>query len=306
MTADLVGRVVIVTGAGRGLGREYALEFARCGAKVVVNDLGVGLDGAGGSSEPALAVTEEIAALGGEAVADGNDVSDWDGARSLVETAIDRFGGLHAVVNNAGILRDKMLVNMSVDEWDAVIRVHLRGTFCVTRWAASYWRDRAKQGTVDAGRVVNAVSPAGLYGNPGQANYATAKAGLAAFTITIAAELERYGVMVNAVAPGARTRMTENLGVPLLDKPSEPETFDVGSPANVAPLVVWLGSEAAAGITGRVFNLTGGRISVGEGWREGPGAKKKGARWEVDEVGPVLQELVAKAVPNFNPFVGVQ
>jgi NAD(P)-dependent dehydrogenase (short-subunit alcohol dehydrogenase family) len=269
-----------------------------------VNDLGVELDGSGRTSEPAMAVTEEIAALGGEAVADGNDVSDWDGARSLVETALERFGGLHVVVNNAGVLRDKMLVNMSVDEWDAVIRVHLRGSFCVTRWAASYWRDRAKQGAADGGRVINTTSPAGLYGNPGQANYVTAKAGLAAFTITTAAELQRYGVMVNAVSPGARTRMTEHLGVPFLEKPSSPEAFDVGSPANVAPLVVWLGSEEAAGITGRVFNISGGRISIGEGWREGPNAKKRGARWEVDELGPVLQEIVSQAAPNFNPFVG--
>ena len=205
------GRVAIVTGAGRGIGRGHAIELARQGARVVVNDLGAEVDGEGASSGPAHEVVEEIHGFGGEAIANGEDVSDFEGAGRLIHCALDTFGGLDVLVNNAGILRDRMLVNMSIEEWDAVIRVHLRGTFAPTRWAAGYWRDRAKAGEVNDARIINTSSSSGIYGNIGQTNYGAAKAGIASFTIIAAKELGRYGVTVNAIAPGARTRMTENL-----------------------------------------------------------------------------------------------
>lgn len=289
------GRVVIVTGAGRGIGRGHALEFARQGATVVVNDLGAAVDGTGASSGPAGEVVREIREAGGEAVANGDDVSDFDGARRLVESTVERFGDLHVLVNNAGILRDRMLVNMSAEEWDAVIRVHLGGTFAPLRHAAAYWRARAKTGARVDARVINTTSSSGIYGNPGQANYGAAKAGIAGLTIIASRELERYGVAVNAVAPAALTRMTEGLrpdrAVP------EPAVFDASAPENIAPLVVWLGSPAALGITGRVFNVRGGRISVAEGWHAGPGADK-GSRWELSELDEVIPAMVGKARPN--------
>jgi NAD(P)-dependent dehydrogenase (short-subunit alcohol dehydrogenase family) len=289
------GRVVIVTGAGRGIGRGHALEFARQGATVVVNDLGAAVDGTGASSGPAGEVVREIREDGGEAVANGDDVSDFDGARRLVESTVERFGDLHVLVNNAGILRDRMLVNMSAAEWDAVIRVHLGGTFAPLRHAAAYWRARAKAGAQVDARVINTTSSSGIYGNPGQANYGAAKAGIAGLTIIASRELERYGVAVNAVAPAALTRMTEGLrpdrAVP------EPAVFDASAPENIAPLVVWLGSPAAIGITGRVFNVRGGRISVAEGWHAGPGADK-GSRWELSELDEVIPAMVGKARPN--------
>jgi NAD(P)-dependent dehydrogenase (short-subunit alcohol dehydrogenase family) len=291
------GRVVIVSGAGRGIGRGHALEFARQGAKVVVNDLGAEVDGTGSSTGPAGEVVEEIRAMGAEAVANGDDVSDWEGAQRLINTAVETFGGLDVLVNNAGILRDRMLVNMTVEEWDAVIKVHLRGTFAPTRWAAAYWRERSKEGQTNDARVINTASPSGIYGNAGQANYGAAKAGIASFTIITAMELGRYGVTVNAIAPVALTRMTENLGM----APSEqkPEQFNPLAADNIAPLVVWLGSSQSAGVTGRVFNVAGGRISVAEGWHAGPSADK-GDRWEAEELGKVIPDLVAKAQPNAN------
>ena len=293
------GRVVVITGAGRGIGREHALEFASEGAKIVVNDLGAEIDGTGSSAGPAGEVVDEIRGMGGEAVANGDDVSDYEGAGRLIQTAIDTFGGLDVLVNNAGILRDRMLVNMTIDEWDAVIRVHLRGTFAPTRHAAEYWRNRTKAGETNDARVINTTSPSGIYGNVGQTNYGAAKAGIASLTIIAAMELGRYGVTVNAIAPAALTRMTENLGGFDEAAAKKPEQFDPLDPGNIAPLVVWLGSPESASITGRVFNVQGDHISVAEGWVEGPAADK-GDRWEPGELGKIVPDLVAKAAPNAN------
>jgi len=289
------GRVVVITGAGRGIGRGEAIEFARQGAKVVVSDLGAHVDGSSPSSTVADEVVEEIRSMGGEAVANGDDVSDWEGAQRLLNTAIETFGGLDVVVNNAGILRDRMLFNMTEDEWDAVIKVHLKGTFCTIRWAAAYWRERAKSGQENDARIINTSSGSGLYGNPGQGNYGAAKAGIAGLTIIAARELARYGVTVNAIAPGARTRMTEDLRPGAADVPP-PEQFDARHPHNVAPLVVWLGSPESRDVTGRVFNVAGGYIGVAEGWRRGP-SQDKGDRWDPAELGKVVPDLVAKAEP---------
>jgi NAD(P)-dependent dehydrogenase (short-subunit alcohol dehydrogenase family) len=291
------GRIVIVTGAGRGIGRGHAIELARQGARVVVNDLGAEVDGEGISSGPAHEVVEEIHSFGGEAVANGDDVSDWDGAGRLINCAIDTFGGLDVLVNNAGILRDRMLVNMTIEEWDAVIRVHLRGTFAPTRWAAGYWRDRSKAGEVNDARVINTSSSSGIYGNIGQTNYGAAKAGIASFTVIAAKELGRYGVTVNALAPGARTRMTEKLQNARASATPVPDEFDAGSPDNVAPLAAWLASVESAGVTGRVFNVAGGRISIAEGWHAGE-VVDKGGRWDPAELGPVVLDLLSKAPPN--------
>jgi NAD(P)-dependent dehydrogenase (short-subunit alcohol dehydrogenase family) len=296
MTALCEGRVVIVTGAGRGIGREEALEFAREGARVVVNDVGVARDGTGEDATPAQEVVDEIKALGGEAAANYDDVSDFDGAKRLVAQAIDTFGTLDVLVNNAGILRDRMVVNMSIDEWDAVIKVHLRGTFATTHHAANYWRDRSKAGEPVDARIVNTSSSSGIYGNVGQSNYGAAKAGIAAFTVITAMELGRYGVSVNAIAPAALTRMTEDLVRWQSDGDDKP-AWDPRDPSNIAPLVVWLGSEQARDVTGRVFNVKGGYVSVAEGWVAGP-AEDKGARWEPGELGEVIPRLVAAARPN--------
>jgi NAD(P)-dependent dehydrogenase (short-subunit alcohol dehydrogenase family) len=287
------GRIVIVTGSGRGIGRAHALTFAREGAKVVVNDLGAEVDGTGGSTGPAGEVVEEIRAAGGEAVANGDDISTTEGAARLVQTAVDTFGGLDVLVNNAGILRDRMLVNMSDEEWDAVIKVHLRGTFAPSRAAAQYWRDQSKAGNEVDARIINTSSPSGLYGNVGQVNYGAAKAGIANFSIIAAMELGRYGITVNAIAPVALTRMTEGLGM----KASEEGGFDPTAPENISPLVVWLGSAESRGITGRVFNVTGSKISVAEGWVAGPAADK-GTRWEPAELGAVVPDLVTQAARN--------
>lgn len=288
------GRVVIVTGAGRGIGREEALEFARHGARVVVNDVGAARDGTGADATPAQDVVDEIIAAGGEAVANYDDVSDFDGAKRLVEQAVTAYGGLDVLVNNAGILRDRMLVNMSVEEWDAVIRVHLRGTFATSHHAANFWRERSKAGAPVDARLINTSSSSGIYGNVGQANYGAAKAGIAAFTIITSMELARYGVTVNAIAPAALTRMTEDLARWSGDADGG---WDPRDPGNVAPLVAWLGSTASRGITGRVFNVKGGYVSVAEGWIAGP-AEDKGARWEAEELGEVVPRLVAAARPN--------
>lgn len=297
MSGICEGRVVVVTGAGRGIGREHALEFARQGARVVVNDLGAEVDGTGSSEGPAGEVVDAIRSAGGEAVANGDDVSDWEGAKRLIGTALDAFGGLDVLVNNAGILRDRMLVNMTDDEWDAVIRVHLRGAFAPMRWAVEHWRGRIKAGESNDARVVNTTSPSGLYGNVGQCNYGAAKAGIASLTVIAAMELGRYGITVNAIAPAALTRMTENLGFTQDSRDRAPDEFDANDPANIAPLVCWLGSSASAGITGRVFNVHGGSISVAEGWVAGPGVNKKD-RWDSAELGAVIPDLVARAAPN--------
>ena len=289
------GRVVIVTGAGRGLGRAHALEFARQGAKVVVNDLGVELDGTGAGGGPADAVVEEIRALGGEACANGDDVADWEGAGRLVATAIERFGSLDVVVNNAGFLRDRMFVSTSEEEWDAVIRVHLKGHFCVTRHAAGFWREESKAGRAVDARIINTSSGAGLQGSVGQSTYSAAKGGIASLTLVQAAELGRYGVTANAIAPAARTRMTEQVFAETMAKP-EAGAFDAAAPENVSPLVAWLGSAESRDVTGRVFEVQGGSIGVSDGWRDGP-TRDKGARWEADEIGAVVHELIAKSVP---------
>jgi NAD(P)-dependent dehydrogenase (short-subunit alcohol dehydrogenase family) len=288
------GRVVIVTGAGRGLGRAHALELARQGARVVVNDLGVEADGRGGSSGPAGDVVREIRAGGGEAVANGADVADWAQAAGLVRAALDAFGRLDAVVNNAGFVRDRMFANASEDEWDAVIRVHLKGHFCVSRHAVAWWRDRAKAGEAVDARLVNTSSGAGLQGSVGQSAYSAAKAGIAALTLVQAAELARYGVTANAIAPSARTRMTETV---FADTMRAPEGgFDAMDPANVSPLVAWLASAESRGVTGRVFEIAGGALSVADGWRTGPRVDR-GARFAADEIGAAVHELLGKAVP---------
>jgi NAD(P)-dependent dehydrogenase (short-subunit alcohol dehydrogenase family) len=301
-------RIVIVTGAGRGLGRAHALEFARQGAKVVVNDLGVALDGTDaesangttGRSAPAEEVVEEIRAAGGEAVANADDIADWHGGGRLVQTAIDTFGGLDVVVNNAGFVRDRMFANAAEDEWDAVVQVHLKGHFVTSRHAAAFWRDRSKAGdSVDA-RIVNTSSGAGLLGSVGQAAYSAAKAGIAALTLVQAAELGRYGVTANAIAPSARTRMTEGVFTEMM---AEVESgFDAMDPANVSPLVVWLGSAESADVTGRVFELEGDVVSVADGWHHGP-RREKGDRWDPAELGPVVRELLAE-VPDPDPVYG--
>ncbi|MDZ4826226.1 MAG: SDR family oxidoreductase [Actinomycetota bacterium] len=289
------GRVVIVTGSGRGIGREHALAYAAEGAKVVVNDLGGDMHGDGGSLSPAMEVVEEIKAMGGEAVADGENVADFAGAGRMVQRAVDTFGRLDTLVNNAGILRDRMLVNMDESEWDAVIAVHLKGAFAPTKHAAAYWRDQSKAGTPVAGRIVNTSSPSGVFGNAGQTNYGAAKAGIASFTIICGLELGRYGVLANAIAPVARTRMTEGLG---LGGEVDPTKFDVLDPANISPLVVWLGSNENTDVTGRVFLVDGDRVSVGEGWRRGPTARNDGMRWEPAQLTKVVPDLVAQAQPN--------
>jgi NAD(P)-dependent dehydrogenase (short-subunit alcohol dehydrogenase family) len=299
------GRVVIVTGAGRGIGRAHALAFAAEGARVVVNDIGVALDGTGGSKpgaakvatsdpSPAHAVVEEIKAVGGEAVVNADDVADWEGAANLVQTAVDTFGRLDVLVNNAGFIRDRMLANTSEEEWDAVIRVHLKGHFAMLRHAGAYWRGLVKAGeSVDA-RIVNTSSAAGLQGSVGQGNYSAAKAGIAALTLVAAAELGRYGITVNAIAPAARTRMTEAVFAETMAIPED--GFDAMAPENVSPLVVWLGSGESRDVTGKVFEVEGGLIRVAEGWAHGPQVDK-GARWDPAELGPVVADLLAKSRP---------
>jgi NAD(P)-dependent dehydrogenase (short-subunit alcohol dehydrogenase family) len=298
MSGICAGRVVIVTGAGRGLGRAHALAFAREGARLVINDTGVERDGTGGDHGPADTVVAEVLALGGEAVASYEDAADWNGAARLIQAALASYGRLDVLVNNAGILRDRMLVNMTEDDWDGVIRTHLRGVFAPTRHAAAYWRERAKAGQANDARVICTSSPSGLYGNIGQANYGAAKAGIAAFALIAATELSRYGVTVNAIAPGAWTRMTEGLSV--LDGAVPDGTAgkaDDLAPERVSPLVVWLGSAQSRQITGRVFNVWGSELNVAEGWRSGPGVRQPGT-WDPADLGAVVPGLVAKAAPN--------
>ncbi|MFE2524947.1 SDR family oxidoreductase [Streptomyces sp. NPDC059382] len=287
------GRVVIVTGAGRGLGRAHALAFAAEGAKVVVNDLGVGLDGLPGPDGPAARVVEEIRALGGEALAHGGDIATARGAASLVADAVACFGRLDTLVNNAGFLRDRMLVNLDEDDWDAVMRVHLKGHFLPLKHAAAHWRAQAKAGRPVAARVVNTSSGAGLLGSVGQGNYSAAKAGILGLTLVAAEEMGRYGVQVNAIAPAARTRMTEETFARTMAAPAAGE-FDAMAPENVSPLVVWLGSDASDGVSGRVFEAEGGRITVMEGWRPGPTAER-GGRWTPAEAGEAATKLLAAA-----------
>lgn len=292
----LDGRVVIVTGAGGGIGRAHALAFAAEGARVVVNDIGVGLDGspAGGGSA-AQNVVEEIVAAGGEAIANGSNVADWEQAEQLIQAAVDGFGGLDVLVNNAGIVRDRMLANTSEEEFDAVIAVHLKGHFATMRHAAAYWRAQVKAGNSVDARIINTTSGAGLQGSVGQANYSAAKAGISALTLVASAELGRYGVSVNAIAPAARTRMTETVFADMMA--TQEADFDAMAPENVSPLVVWLGSAQSRDVTGQVFEVEGGLIRVAEGWAHGPQVNK-GARWDPAELGPVVTDLLAKARPS--------
>ena len=293
------GRVVIVTGAGRGLGRAHALAFAAEGAKVLVNDLGASLAGVGQDPGPAEEVVREIEAMGAEAAVNGDDVSDWDAAGAMVRQAIDTWGRLDTVVCNAGIVRDRMIVNMGVDEWDAVMRVHLRGMFCPVRHAVDHWRGLSKAGTPCDARVVTTSSGAGLFGSVSQANYSAAKAGIAAFTIVAAAELARYGVKINGIAPSARSRMTEEAFAEMMAKPES--GFDQMDPANVSPLVVWLGS-ARCDVSGRMFESAGGELSVADGWQHG-NVFDKHARFEPAEIGAVVADLVREA-PSPAPVYG--
>jgi NAD(P)-dependent dehydrogenase (short-subunit alcohol dehydrogenase family) len=280
LTSD--GRVVIVTGAGQGIGRAHAHAFAADGALVVVNDVG----------EAADRVVEEIRSTGAVAVASRGDVADWAYGAQLVRTAVQEFGRLDALVNNAGLVRDRMLVNMSEEEWDVVLRVDLKGHFVPLRHAAAYWRDQAKAGAPVKARIVNTSSGAGLMGSVGQGNYAAAKAGVVGMTLVAAAELARYGITVNAIAPAARTPMTEDVFAQTMAKP---ETgFDPMDPANVSPLVVWLASEDSGDVTGRVFEVEAGILSPADGWQHGP-REDKGERWQPDEVGAAVRRLLDKA-----------
>lgn len=289
----LDGRVAIITGAGRGIGREHALLFAGEGARVVVNDLGGAVDGSGDDRTPAEQVVDEILAMGGEAVASADDIADWEGGRRLVERAVEAFGDLHVLVNNAGILRDKMLVNMSEAEWDSVIHVHLKGHFIPTRHAAAYWREQVKEGREVNAAVVNTSSTSGLLGNPGQTNYGAAKAGIAAFTVISAQELSRYGVRVNAIAPAARTRMTEQtpgLG-DIVKAPADPAAFDVWDPANISPLVGYLAT-ADCPVTGQVFFVQGGQVRLFQPWTMTTTADRRD-RWTLAELADVVPGLVS-------------
>ncbi|WP_027861413.1 SDR family oxidoreductase [Marmoricola sp. URHB0036] len=296
MTGILEGRIAIVTGAGRGIGRAHALELARQGASVVVNDLGTSGSGEGAASEVAHEVVAEIEALGGRAVANGADVADFEQAAAMVQQAIDTFGGLDILVNNAGFVRDRMLVNTSEEEWDAVIRVHLKGHFAPLRHAGAWWRAEAKDGRQRAARVINTSSGAGMQGSIGQTTYSAAKAGIVGMTLVAAAELGRYGVHVNAIAPVARTRMTEG-AFPEMMADADGDAFDAMDPANNSPIVAWLASEDCD-VTGRVLEIEGGQICVEEGWRHGP-RRDLGRRWEADEVGTAVRELIAQAaVPD--------
>ena len=286
-------RVVIITGSGRGLGKAHALAFAAEGAKVVVNDVGAELDGSGGSLSPAQEVVEEIRATGGEAIVNGDDISDWDEAGHLVAQTIDTFGRLDTLVCNAGIVRDRMIVNMSVDEWDAIMKVHLRGMFCPIRHAIDYWRAQFKAGTPVDARVVTTSSAAGLFGSVSQANYSAAKAGIAAFTIVAAQELGRYNIVVNGIAPSARSRMTEEAFAEMMRKPDS--GFDSMDPANISPIVVWLGSRGCD-VSGRMFEIAGGQLSVADGWQHGAVFDKR-ARYEPGEVGALINDLIGNAPP---------
>ena len=284
------GRVAIVTGAARGVGREHALGLARHGARVVVNDLGGAVDGTGTDKSPAQQVVEEIKAMGGEAVVNGDDVSSWNGAKNMIDQAIETFGTLDVVVNNAGILRDRMLVNMTEDEWDSVIQVHLKGTFAPSRHAAAYWRQKSKDtGEKVNARIINTSSTSGLYGNVGQTNYGAAKAGIAAFTIIAARELGRIGVTVNAISPTAYTRMTDNL------REYTEEDIERRDPRWVSPTIVYLSSAEANDITGRVIQAGNGRVAVCEGWRRGA---------EIDQIedaeaiGPLIREMISNVRKN--------
>jgi NAD(P)-dependent dehydrogenase (short-subunit alcohol dehydrogenase family) len=292
----LDGRVVIITGGGRGVGREHALAFARAGASVVVNDLGGTSDGTGSSSAPAEEVAEEIRAAGGHASANPDDISDEAGAARVVAQAVEQFGRLDVLVNNAGILRDKTLLNMTFDDWDAVLRVHLRGTFAASQAAGRYWRDQSKAGQPVDARIINTSSGSGLFGNFGQANYGAAKGGIATLTIVTAMELARYGVTANAIAPVAKTRLLATAGQAL----EVDEGFDPLDPRHVSPFVVWLGSDRSSGVTGRVFTVVGGYVGIAEGWRIGQTIQVEGGGLTFETIDREFPAAFARAAPNFN------
>ncbi len=293
------GRVSIVTGAGRGLGRAHALALAAEGNRVVVNDIGANLGGDGFDESPGRGVVDEIIAAGGEAVLNSDDVADWDGAGNMIAQALETWGRLDSLVCNAGIVRDRMIVNMSVDEWDAVMRVHLRGTFCPVRHAVEHWRDKSKAGTPVDARIVTTSSGAGLFGAVSQGNYSAAKAGVATFTTVAAAELGRYGIRANGIAPAARSRMTEEAFAEMMAKPES--GFDSMDPANVSPVVVWLAS-AQCDVSGRMFEIAGGELSVSDGWQHGD-VFDVGRRYEPDEIGPLVSDLI-NAAPDPAPVYG--
>ena len=287
------GRVAVITGAGRGIGREYALMLAHHGAKVVVNDLGADPDGRGGDAGPAGEVVEEIRAMGGEAVVNGADVSDFDAARDMIHQAIDTFGTLDILINNAGILRDRMVFSMSEADWDAVVQVHLKGTFAPVHHAAAWWREQTKAGQSFQARIINTASPSGIFGNVGQTNYGAAKAGIAAFTVISAMELVRYGVTVNCIAPSALTRLT----APLMGGDDISEEFqETMSPTWIAPIVTWLCSPEAANVTGRVWVVGNGRLGIAEGWALGPNVPLESQ--DPTTLHPVVTDLMAKAQLN--------
>jgi NAD(P)-dependent dehydrogenase (short-subunit alcohol dehydrogenase family) len=300
--SPLDGKAAIVTGAGRGLGRVEALQLAKLGARVVVNDLGVAADGSGSDERPAQTVVNEITAAGGEAVANYGDVADWEDSRRMVEQAVQTFGDLHILVNNAGFLRDRMIFNMEEEDWDSVIRVHLKGHFCMSRWATAHWRDRSKaaDGPVYA-RIINTASEAFLYGSPGQPNYAAAKAGIAALTLATAQSCARYGVTANAICPRARTRMTEGTLGGMFDKPAE--GFDAFDPQNVAPLVGFLASPAAGNVSGQVFIVHGGMVQA----LSAPGVSQRfdsaNGAWTFDALSTTLSQFFQKRQPIKDGFV---
>ncbi len=309
--SELDGRIAIVTGAGRGIGRAHALLFASEGAKVVVNDLGGSTDGTGANRSPAQEVVDEIEAAGGSAVANFDDVSDWDGAKRLVDQAVETFGDLHILVNNAGILRDRMLVNMSADEWDAVIRVHLRGHFCPTRWAATYWREESKAGRDAKRSVINTSSASGLFGNAGQTNYGAAKIGIATFTMIADSELGRYGVRVNAIAPAAVTRLTSGLAPEEAGQPDEAgrpgegqpdEEWSPITPANIAPFVAYLATGDCP-IHGRIFLVSGGSVRLFQPFSIIDGIEKEGL-WSVAELKSEAARFADVSFTINNPYEG--
>ena len=279
-------RTVIITGAGGGLGRAYALAFGQAGANVVVNDIRI---------EAATEVAAEVIAAGGQALANQGDITSMAGAQSIVDAAVAAFGEVHVLVNNAGVLRDRMFVSLSEEDWDMVMKVHLKGHFCLANILGRRWRDAAKAGNKIDARIINTSSGAGLQGSIGQSNYSAAKGGIASLTLVQAAEMARYGVTVNGLAPAARTAMTESAMPDVVKAPAD-GSFDAWAPDNVAPLVVWLGSAESSHITGKLFESQGGRISMCDGWRT-DATIDKGARWQPEELGPIIDQLISQATP---------
>ncbi len=286
------GRVAVITGAGRGIGREHALMLAEHGAKIVVNDLGADPDGTGADAGPANEVVDSILKMGGEAVVNGDDISEMDGAKGLIDQAIDTYGRLDIVINNAGILRDRMVFSMTEADWDAVIKVHLKGTFATTHYASVYWRGEVKAGKSFDARIINTASPSGLYGNVGQTNYGAAKAGIAAFSVIAAMELVRYGVTVNCIAPAAFSRLTAGL---MGYSPDDTARKEEMSPRWIAVLATWLASPEAGNVTGRVFDVRGESLAIAEGWVKGPSATQPD---DPTKLQPIIAELMSKARLN--------